>query len=126
MFHFLPTTNFNFFERMRIKEVATAGSNLGKSRAEQFSFYPLLCVPNGIKWSESAAWSERSEEVILASVTLFLLISLRVLVFFAHHLLGHHLSKYIPHKFQKICHYYCDIVSTLLSSCVQSRALETI
>jgi hypothetical protein len=27
---------------MWIKEVATEGSNLGKMRAEHFSFYPLL------------------------------------------------------------------------------------
>jgi len=37
--------------------------NLGKLRAEQFFFYPLLCVLSGMKWNSSAAGSERSGEV---------------------------------------------------------------
>jgi len=37
--------------------------NLEKWRAEPFLVYPLLYDPNETKWSESAAWSERSGEV---------------------------------------------------------------
>jgi len=48
---------------IRSFSVAERKKNLGEGRAEPRTVYPLLCVPNETKWSESAAWSERSGEV---------------------------------------------------------------
>jgi len=50
----LKANNINVGDKRSFR----SGENLGKLRAEQFSFYPLLYNPNETKCSESAAWLE--------------------------------------------------------------------
>ena len=45
--------------------------NLGEARAEDWTVYPLLCVPSVTQLCESATWSERSGEVIFLSLLFF-------------------------------------------------------